>query len=69
VALPGPCQTGFWGSFAPVLALDPAGHPRLACDSKYEAYCLYDAPYDGQPPYYRCEQVWHVVRTVLTPQP
>jgi hypothetical protein len=69
VALPPHCQAGLWDSFAPVLALDPAGHPRVAYDSKYEAYCLYDDPNDGQPPYYRFEQVWHVVRTVLTPSP
>ncbi len=67
VAIPPTCQTGMWDSIAPVLALDPAGQPRLAHDAAYDTNCLVDDnPNDNTPPRWQSWPLRRSVRVVFT---
>lgn len=51
-----------------MLALDPAGNPRVAYDAKYDTRCWYDDPNDNLPPYLQFWQLRHAVRVMIFPQ-
>lgn len=70
VPLPTTCKAGIWDSYAPSLALDSAGNPRMAYDASYWANCQYRDPNNpNSTPRDEYIELWHSVRTVFVPQP
>jgi hypothetical protein len=68
-AVPSHCDADVWEGYAPVLALDRSGNPRIAYDVPVSARCLYDDPTDNQPPYHRFMPIWRSARLVYFAQP
>lgn len=67
-AIPFGCDQQTWAEPIPSLALDPAGHPRIAYDALNSAMCYYDlGPGNGTG--YRAEKIWRAARVVFFEQP
>jgi hypothetical protein len=69
VARPVTCDAGLWDTYAPALALDGQGHPRIVYDGSYKARCQYVDPNDPGQVYDQFHEIWHSVRLTAFPQP
>lgn len=70
VPYPLSCDTGFWSSLTPTLALDVAGNPHIAYDATYHARCLYQDPAKpNDPPFQGFHLIMRAVRGVYFAQP
>ena len=69
VARPVTCDAGLWDTYAPALALDAQGNPRIVYDGSYKARCQYVDPNDPTDVYDRFHEIWHSVRLVAFAQP
>jgi hypothetical protein len=70
-AIPLHCRNDLWNGYAPTLALDGAGNPRIAYDVAVSADCYYDdTPGNpSDPPTQRFEAIWRGAHLTYFPQP
>ncbi len=70
-AIPFHCRNDIWSGYAPALALDQDGNPRIAYDVAVDADCYYDdTPGDpSDPPTQRFEAIWRGVHLTYFPRP
>lgn len=69
VAFPPHCDGGLWDGLTPTLALDRAGHPRIAADTTYHARCWYNPDTGEWDPQSIFHLIWRAVRVDFFPQP
>ncbi len=69
IAYPEGCNGGLWDGVAPTLALDQAGHPRIAYDTTYNVRCIYIPETGEWKPTEIFHLFWRAVRVNYFSQP